>query len=179
MESLIVQQPVISTHTIPENRQFPNNPNLPVILYKSAFSTEQPDLEKVIEERFRENKWVDAWTDGIYEYHHYHSTAHEVLAVLNGNIALELGGPNGLKFHLTAGDVIVLPAGVAHKNLENSKNFLCMGAYPKGQKYDLLYGKAGERPVADKNIQQVPLPERDPLFGEDGKLIQAWNNSSS
>ena len=179
MEIPITQQPIITTHFIPENRQFPNNPLLPVILYKGAFPADQPDSGKRIEDLFKENKWVDSWTDGIYEYHHYHSTAHEVLAILNGRIALELGGPNGIKFHLIAGDVIVLPAGVTHKNIECTPNFSCLGAYPKGQQYDILYGKTGERPLADKNIGEVPLPLLDPLYGKEGALLQYWKEKKS
>jgi uncharacterized protein YjlB len=47
------------------------------------------------------------------------------------------GRPRGKKVELTQGDVIILPAGVGHKCLHASNNFLCMGAYPQGKEYDI------------------------------------------
>ena len=29
---------------------------------------------------FARNGWLGAWVDGIYSFHHFHSTRHEVLA---------------------------------------------------------------------------------------------------
>jgi len=36
------------------------------------------------------------------------------------------------------------------------------------------YGKPGERPHTDKNIQQVPLPDADPVYGLEGDLLKFW-----
>ena len=72
------------------------------------------------------------------------------------------------------GDVIIIPAGVAHKNLGSSGDFRCVGAYPPGQDWDMNYGKAGERPAADENIANVPLPVADPVFGFEGPLMKNW-----
>jgi mannose-6-phosphate isomerase-like protein (cupin superfamily) len=73
-----------------------------------------------------------------------------------------------------AGDVVIIPAGVAHKNLGASRDFGVVGAYPAGQDYDMNYGKHGERPRVDENIARVPLPESDPVFGSDGPLLNYW-----
>ncbi|MGD8650012.1 MAG: hypothetical protein PVJ77_25990, partial [Desulfobacterales bacterium] len=73
-----------------------------------------------------------------------------------------------------AGDVIIIPAGVAHKNLNQSLDFRCVGAYPAGQSPDMQYGKPSERPSADQNIRSVPLPETDPVFGKKGPLLEIW-----
>ncbi|WP_250123845.1 cupin domain-containing protein [Chroococcidiopsis sp. CCMEE 29] len=65
--------------------------------------------------------------------HHYHSTAHEVLGISRGKAAVRLGGDaRGQTFEVRAGDVIIIPAGVAHKNLDSSSDFLVVGAYPLG-----------------------------------------------
>ena len=72
------------------------------------------------------------------------------------------------------GDVIVIPAGVAHKNLGASADFRVVGAYPRGQHPDLCTGKPGERPQADRRIARVPLPEQDPVYGPGGPLIAHW-----
>lgn len=135
----------ISTQLINENGKFPNNPDLPVIIYKNAVLSSIDNLAEELETIFKKNNWIDAWRNGIHEYHHYHSTAHEVLGVSQGYVVVELGGPNAFKFRLDKGDVVVLPAGVSHKNIESSNNFEVVGAYPKGQEYDLLTGKPGEK----------------------------------
>lgn len=69
---------------------------------------------------------------------------------------------------------MVIPAGVAHKNLSPANKFKCIGAYPTGQNYAMNYGDPSERPEADFNIKNLPLPVADPVFGEDGPLINLW-----
>ena len=67
---------------------------------------------------------------------------------------------------MNPGDVVIIPAGVGHKNLAASADFRVIGAYPRGQAWDICYGKPGERPRADQNIARVALPTADPLFGQ-------------
>jgi uncharacterized protein YjlB len=64
--------------------------------------------------------------------------------------------------------------GGAHKNLGANRDFLVVGAYPDGQDWDLKRGRSGERPAADRNIEQVPLPARDPVYGDEGPLVEHW-----
>ena len=73
-----------------------------------------------------------------------------------------------------AGDVIVIPAGVGHKNLGASPDLLVVGAYPAGQRWDLCDGNPDQRPQALQNIAAVPLPLTDPIFGDRGPLIDRW-----
>lgn len=96
------------------------------------------------------------------------------MAVYQGSVKVQLGGPQGIEAILKTGDAVVIPSGVAHKNLESSSDFACVGAYPPNQKYDMNYGKIGERPAADKNIRKVPIPEVDPIEGAKGVLTQIW-----
>ena len=70
--------------------------------------------------------------------------------------------------------MVILPAGVAHKNIEQSADFMVVGAYPVGQIPDMKYGKSGDRPQADNNIASVTLPAKDPVFGEEGPLMKEW-----
>ncbi len=112
--------------------------------------------------------------DGIYSYHHYHSTAHEVLGVYQGGATVQFGGEKGPAVSVAAGDVVVIPAGVAHKLLDVPGSLRVVGAYPAGQSWDMNYGREGERPAADRNIAAVPAPEQDPLYGAEGPLVELW-----
>ena len=93
-----------------------------------------------------------------------------MLGVYSGAATLRLGGEHGKEVEVRAGDVIVIPAGVGHKNLGASDDFGVVGAYPDGRHWDLLTGKPGERPKADQNIAALPSPDNDPVYGPDGPL---------
>jgi uncharacterized protein YjlB len=153
---------------------FPNSA-LPVLLYREAFHGQGKQLASSIEKQFAENDWTKSWRDGVYSFAHYHSTSHEVLAVYSGSATLRLGAGNGRDFKVRAGDVIVIPAGVAHQNIGSNGDFGVVGAYPEGRDWDLLRGRPGERPQADKNIAALPVPENDPVYGADGPLREIWN----
>jgi uncharacterized protein YjlB len=152
---------------------FPNR-RLPLFFYSEAISISKNDPDAVFEEIFESNGWGGTWRNGIYTYHHYHSTAHEVLGIYRGSARVQLGGGQGVIQEVRAGDVIVIPAGIAHKNLGPSRDFGVVGAYPEGQKMDMNYGKPAERPRADENIARVPLPKMDPVFGENGPVKEKW-----
>ena len=159
---------------IDDDGTFPNNAKLPLLLYKDAIALPTDRPARFIEDLFAANRWVGSWLNGIFGYHHYHSTAHEVLGVYSGRANVQFGGPNGPDFEVQAGDVVVIPAGVAHKNLGASSDFRVVGAYPTGQHWDMNYGKANERPQTDQNIVSVARPQRDPLLGENGPLLRLW-----
>ena len=88
-----------------------------------------------------------------------------------------MGGENGITLTVRRGDVVVIPAGMAHKNLGASSDFRVVGAYPRGQSPDMCYGKAGERPQTVRNIAKVQLPLKDPVYGIDGPLKEHWDIS--
>jgi uncharacterized protein YjlB len=151
---------------------FPNS-ELPLLVYRQALPI-TPGQPQAIEELFERNGWTNSWRNGIYNYHHYHSTTHEVLGILSGQCTVQLGGDSGVTITVMAGDVVIIPAGVAHKNLESSNDFVCVGAYPNGRSYDMNYGKADERARAVENIRKVPLPATDPVYGKQGPLFTHW-----
>ncbi|THB72882.1 MAG: cupin [Desulfobacteraceae bacterium] len=156
-----------------DDGEFPNS-RLPLLIFKEVFAA-GPVTPGHIEKVFHQNNWVNSWRNGLYTFHHYHSTAHEVLGVFSGWVKALLGGPDGDILTAKSGDVIVVPAGVAHRNVEQSPDFKVVGAYPKGQFPDMQYGKLGERPGVDENIRQVDLPMSDPVYGKTGPLIKAWH----
>lgn len=53
---------------------------------------------------FEKTGWPPQWVASIYDFHHYHSTAHEVLGCVSGSAKLMLGGPNGHEVMFKAGD---------------------------------------------------------------------------
>jgi uncharacterized protein YjlB len=172
-----IQHVNISRYILPDDSVFPNNA-LPLLIYKNVLQLNDDKSDDIVKEVLESNGWVNAWVDGIYDYHHYHSTAHEVLAITKGSALVMFGGPSGVSVSLSKGDVVIIPAGVAHKNESSDNDFKCVGAYPEGQDYDILKGRESDRPKADQNIAKVPFPETDPVFGTDGPLIKNWSTKT-
>ncbi len=166
-----IQHINIIRHLIPDDGKFPNNGLLPLIVYEGALLLSNG---KILEEIYESNRWVNSWQGGIFDFHHYHSTAHEVLGVIQGNARVQFGGESGISLSVKKGDVIIVPAGVAHKCIDCDEDFKVVGAYPEGQLRNILYGKEEERPIADENIKSLELPESDPVFGTDGPLLKNW-----
>lgn len=152
---------------------FPNN-ILPVLIYRQAIKLPLIFPSRGMEQLFVKTGWTNNRTSGIFTYHHYHSITHEVIGVVKGKTVLQLGGEDGIKTLIQKGDIIVIPAGVAHKNLGAEKDVICVGGYPDGRDYDMNYGKPGERPATDKNIQSLPLPSTDPLYGGLTGVPEIW-----
>jgi len=165
-------------HALKDDGTFPNNV-LPLVVYVGACALAGDDPARAIEETFQANGWSGGWRNGVYPFHHYHSTAHEVLGVYRGTAALQFGGDQGVTLTVHPGDVVVIPAGVAHKNLGQSPTFAVVGAYPDGQHWDMNTGKPGERPRADQRIARVMLPREDPVHGVEGPLLRLWREARS
>lgn len=172
----LVNQFQVEAIQIQPNGNIPNS-KLPLLVYRRAVRLQSDDPASVFEKLFEANGWTDSWRNGIYDYHHYHSTAHEVLGVFQGNATVNFGGEGGPITKVWAGDVIVIPAGVSHKNLGASPDFGVVGAYPDGQKVDMHHGKPEERAKAEKNISELPMPEQDPVQGRNGPLFRYWEVS--
>jgi uncharacterized protein YjlB len=173
LPSKSANEPDMISQQLEDDGIFPNS-RLPLVLYRLAVKLAGHDPAAAFEQLFVENGWAGSWRNGIYPYHHYHSTAHEVLGVYRGSAKVQLGGEHGVVHEVRPGDVIIIPAGVAHKNLGSSGDFGVVGAYPHGQNPDMNYGRPGERPTSDGNIRRVALPKADPLCGIDGPLLEQW-----
>ncbi len=153
------------------NRWVPNS-SLPVLIYRGVVPVGDPGS---IEAILRANRWRADWRDGVYPYHHYHSTAHEALACTDGTAELILGGAGGTVATISAGDLLVLPAGTGHCRVQASEDFLLVGAYPEGQEWDVCREAADAEAL--QRITAVPLPEADPIGGEEGDLMTLWRRS--
>lgn len=184
----------VSKHQIPAHGLTPNTSiqNKPLLLYRSAFKANTSASQ--IEEHLSKVGVVDpAWRYTVspplphnheigsscsdlgnlqmYSTSHFHSTSHEVLCISNGSAKLCFGhedNPSRVEETLKQGDVVVVPAGVAHRLLEDVKgDFEMVGSYPRGLSWDMCYGKKGEESKI-KGIEKLGWFEKDPVFGDGG-----------
>ncbi|CAB3764771.1 cupin [Paraburkholderia humisilvae] len=156
------------------NGWIPNNPRLPVLVYRSAVQLSGSDPAALFEHAFARNGWPPVWRNGIYDFHHFHPATHEVLGFAGGRARLVLGGPApiGREVTVNAGDVVVLPAGTGHCKLEASADFLVVGAYPPDE--DIGISRVGLSAAQWQAMQQVVFPASDPLSGREGPLARLW-----
>lgn len=127
----------------------------------------------------------------MYDITHFHSTTHEVLCITSGRAKLCMliliyiltypsltfegfGGednPFRIESLVEPGDVVVIPAGVGHRLLDDfSSEFEMVGSYPNGKSWDMCYGHEDEEERV-KNIDLLAWFERDPLYGEYGPVL--------
>lgn len=177
----------------------PNNETLPLIVYSGVAQFGDKEPEAVFEEIFWANQWADGFRDGTFSFHHYHSGAHEVVGVARGSAVLEFGGPDGKVVEVTAGDAVVIPAGVVHRRIDDAPGYSVVGCYPHHQVPDCCVLSAEDAATAavdpdaadlvikhiGKNefsaikasIATTVLPVTDPISGEDGAIRELWLGS--
>ncbi|HTV19712.1 MAG TPA: hypothetical protein VMG12_13600 [Polyangiaceae bacterium] len=154
----------VESHLLADDGRFLNSP-YPALIYRGVFGPTEADLARAFDGLFDSNGWPPAWRAGLYTMHHYHSSAHEVLGIFSGWVEARLGGEGGPLVTLRAGDAVLIPAGVAHKNEGESRDFCAVGAYPSGMRVDMRYGREGERSSDARRLAQLPPPTPDPIFG--------------
>lgn len=166
---------MVETFYIVENQPFPNN-SLPVLYYPKRVMglLGKPDSAQSILNLFEQNGYSNGWVNGIFFYHHFHATTHEVLACIAGEATIQLGGPNAELYSFSKGDVLLLPAGVAHKRIEASDDFKIVGAYPDGLEPDIQKGEAENYEAIKQTIVSVAKPDKDPVEGENGAILNYW-----
>ena len=136
----------------------------PLLVYPAVIARPTP---QAFEELFTRNGWPAAWRNGVFPFHHYHGNSHEVLGVYEGEVTVQFGGENGLSLTAKSGDVVVLPAGMAHKKLAARGALGVVGAYPEGSDPDTCRG-------VPQAALRISLPACDPVFGAAGPLFEHW-----
>lgn len=171
----------VVTHMLPAHGLLPNCSicKCPLLLYKRAFDPQKhKDLASHIEETFASHGYDPQWRYRMYDRSHYHSTSHEVLGVFRGTARLRFGGDEvDVQEVVEPGDVIAIPAGVAHNSLEAGADFQMVGAYPAGKSWDMCYGQCQkEHEQALVNISKLSVPPQDPVTGSSGPLLEHWHS---
>ncbi|KAL8837227.1 MAG: hypothetical protein Q9170_002600 [Blastenia crenularia] len=165
----------VSSHQIPALDRIPNTSiqKKPLLIYHSAFHS--GTSASTIEAHLSTVGVVDPqWRYTMYPTSHFHSNTHEVLSIASGKAKLCFGGddnPKRVEPTVEQGDVIVVPAGVSHRLLDDiDGGFTMVGSYPKGKSWDMCYGKEGEEEKV-KDIEHLGWFQRDPIYGHEGPTL--------
>jgi uncharacterized protein YjlB len=147
------------------------NSRLPLLVYRSALPADPVAIEKT----FAANRWPPVWRDAVHPFHHFHGNTHEALGVASGEATVLFGGPNGRVLRISAGDIVIIPAGVGHCNQSQSPDLLIVGAYPENApKPDQYHAIPSEHDAAARKVAATPPPTADPVTGGDGPLRRLW-----
>ncbi|QKJ88684.1 cupin domain-containing protein [Paramixta manurensis] len=152
----------------------PNNP-LPLIIYPQVVPEETEDFAAWFEALFASHDWPPRWRYPVFPYTHYHPNTHELLGVSAGWAEILFGGESGRMVTLRAGDAVLIPAGVGHRQISASDDFFSVGAYPAGMEPQTWRDDKTKLTQAIGQIKQVPLPQTDPISGGEGALVEIWH----
>lgn len=156
----------------------PNNP-LPLMLYPGVAAQHKGDFADWFEQRFDSHGWPPRWRYPVFTYTHFHSNTHEVLGIYQGSAEIQFGGEDGPVIHIAKGDAVLIPAGVGHKQIAASKDFMAVGAYPEGFSPDKCLDQPENLALTQRHVTAVPCPDTDPLFGTEGGILLYWTSSGT
>jgi uncharacterized protein YjlB len=158
-----------------DDGETPNNPALPLLIYRGVVARDGADPAALFEEAFAAHGWGRSWRNGIHDFLHFHTRTHEVLGIARGRARVQFGGAGGRDLEVEAGDVVVLPAGTGHRRLSASADLLVVGAYPDNSGFDQKRPGQIDHASAVAAVAAVPLPHKDPVYGADGPLRTIWS----
>ncbi|KAL6858128.1 hypothetical protein ACO1O0_005580 [Amphichorda felina] len=168
----------VSRHQIPAHGLLPNTSlqHRPLLIYHSAFPGSSSSPSAIESHLASVGVVTPRWRYTMYPETHFHSTTHEVLCVSSGRARLCFGGEDNagrVEPVVRAGDVVVVPAGVAHRLLEDMDGgFQMVGSYPADVgEWDMCYGEPGEGAKVE-GIKGLGWFERDPIYGDEGPVLE-------
>ena len=83
-----------------DDGETPNNPVLPMLVYRGAFALDgERDPAVPFERAFARHGWGDGWRNGIHSFRHFHTSAHEALGIARGRATVEFGGAKLARFN--------------------------------------------------------------------------------
>ncbi|MBT6277479.1 MAG: cupin, partial [Chromatiales bacterium] len=72
----------VTTTLLGPSGSIPNNPTLPLLHYHGVVDVVAgADAPHAFEALFESHGWSGSWRNGIMGFHHYHTSAHEVLGI--------------------------------------------------------------------------------------------------
>ncbi|KAH7254233.1 uncharacterized protein BKA55DRAFT_663544 [Fusarium redolens] len=150
----------VSKHLIPSHNLIPNcnTHQKPLLHYHAAFKP--PITASKIESHLTSiNVVTPQWRYTM------------VLCISHGRARLCFGGEDNegrVEPVVETGDVVIVPAGVGHRLLEDLEGgFEMVGSYPTGCDWDMCYGKKGEEDKVNA-IKNVEWFRKDPIYGDEG-----------
>ncbi|OAL31336.1 hypothetical protein AYO20_08246 [Fonsecaea nubica] len=201
----------VRKYQLPPTELIPNSPR-PLLHYPGILLS-SPSITTAAYDAFSDNGWRVQWIFryGSTQASHYHSATHECMAVLSGTATIRFGVADtvpdpdenthgsgkedgGIELQASAGDVFVIPAGVAHKTFDTQPaaefklltpgdghnipaedvrsaleklqldGFTMIGAYPEGGAWDFAEG--GESAGHYEDVWNVAAPEKDPVLAK-------------
>ncbi|MEL4014696.1 cupin [Dryocola clanedunensis] len=148
------------------------NSALPLLLYHHV--SHEAQLAGAFESLFASNGWPPRWRYTVFTYTHFHSNTHEVLGVFAGSARIQFGGESGPIVDISRGDAVLIPAGVGHKQIEASEDFMCVGAYPEGCSPDKYLDQQEVPAEVRDHLAKVAMPACDPVTGKKGGIQEFW-----
>lgn len=224
--ALILAMVHTATYNLRPTVLIPNS-RYPLIHYRGILAPSSRSIATRFYDLLSKNQWQPQW---IFHYgetqrSHYHSFAHECMVVLTGRATIRFGvgdtvedmientyetgkEEGGIELEAQAGDVFIIPAGVAHKtfapqqdagftlltpgdghglpsdirnNLDGIElsGFTMMGSYPaEGGGWNFAVGGEGAAAYAD--VWAIPPPKLDPILGDSEEGLRAlWEQTAS
>lgn len=162
----------VETISLQNDGGIPNNDRFPLLLYRGAFGT--PVDPAGVESHLSANRWFNSWRDGVFPYHHYHATVHEILVCYGGTATVQFGGASGPELDFAEGDAVLIPAGVGHKRVSAGAGFAVIGAYLDGASWDLRRPETDDVEEAAALVEKCGKPPVDPILGKEGGLLDKW-----
>lgn len=162
-------------HIHQSSKGVPNSP-LPLLIYRGVIDPDTKDLATRLEQHFAAHGWPPHWRSSVYPFTHFHTTTHEAVGIYAGSAELQLGGDNGQVYRVNICDVILIPAGVGHKCVSATEDFMLVGAYPPNHSPDLCRDEPEKLSERREAIKQVHLPQSDPVLAGSEGCVKTWHS---